>query len=86
MTRTLGWLGVAVLAWGSLVGCGSDDEKACEQAKAKTKSCGLPVKEADPGECSGKVKCQADCVNAATCADLNSEEDNPSVQCLVSCG
>ncbi len=50
-------------------GCvgGSDD---CTRAADKLQGCGLPTGDTAAGGCSGTSLCEANCINAATCAEI----------------
>lgn len=81
------YLFAAMLVGSWLLGCSDDggQSDACDAAVAKTKACGLP-EEVPTGECTGGLKCAADCVNAASCEDLASTDaSNPFVKCILGC-
>lgn len=78
---------LTALLVGGPIGCGD----ACSEAAEKVEECG--VREVDPEdegadfECEGQIECSAECVNAATCADLQNWSDPGTdfSQCVLAC-
>jgi len=71
-------LGIALLL-GGLLGTGCSD--ACSEASEKTEECGIVTETVEEDEaegevdCGGAVECAAECVNQATCQDLQNRSD-----------
>jgi hypothetical protein len=87
-----GWLkclGLIALGGSLLGGCSGDDpETACDRAVAKAKQCEVdPPPGVGATSCSGIVECAANCVNDATCSELQSESTNSDLfACISECG
>lgn len=80
---------VALIGAAVLVTTGCSD--ACDEAADKAEECGiLPTSVEDDEvdvDCEDAVECSAECVNQATCAELQ-DRDNPETalyKCLVGC-
>jgi hypothetical protein len=82
-------LSLACLAAFALSAAGCTD--ACDEAAEKAEECGiLPTTIEDDEvdlDCDGALECSAECVNQATCADLQNRDDPDTAfhQCLVAC-
>lgn len=83
-------LGVALLLAGlSSTGC-SD---ACTEASEKTEECGIVTEDVEDEDtavevdCDGAIECSAECVNQATCEDLQNRDDPESsfAKCVSAC-
>ena len=73
-------LGVALVGLAS-VACGD----ACADAIDKLEECGAVVENAkDSCETDGD-ECVADCINDATCAEINSSQENSYTKCILAC-
>jgi hypothetical protein len=80
MKTILGFLVVAALALG---GCGNN---ACEDANDKIEECKPAGYRTISEECSGKIECNAKCINDATCDELKSSDNNSKyTACVVKC-
>jgi hypothetical protein len=86
MARTL--LAALVLLAAAVAGCGSDD---CTNAQDHVNSCTPPSMSSSSssgmmmaGSCSGFDLCRAQCLNAATCAEINGNAPSYT-KCLTAC-
>lgn len=76
-------LGVALAA----AGC----TDACDEAAEKAEECGILPTTIEEDEvdldCNGALECSAECVNQATCEDLQNRDDPDTAfyQCVVAC-
>lgn len=80
----IGVLAVAAISLG-LAGCGGN---ACDDAADKWKECTGASADGDTGDCDGANKCAAECMNNASCDDINASltgMDNAFVQCTLNC-
>ncbi len=85
LNRLRALLIISLFAFGSigLAACGSD---ACEDAADKYAECTNQSGPSWDGECSGKVECLANCVNAASCDDITSLDPNSAyAKCRRNC-
>ncbi len=60
---------VIAIACATAIGC---SETECDKASDKLDECGLPSASAgfSGGACSGVSRCEADCINAYSCAEI----------------
>ena len=70
------------------LGCGSDE---CDDALDKLSECNLGTDFAgvdlDNDECNGRVRCVADCINNASCAQIIAAEETSVYRtCIAACG
>jgi len=76
------------MCWSAVgFGCASSDETTvCDQAVEKYKSCNFPVtvEGGDKFNCSGALECESKCAVAATCEEMNKQQD-PFQSCKNAC-
>jgi hypothetical protein len=73
--------------------CAACDSNHCDETANRFDECGVKVAPTFPrGACEGKTLCSADCVNEASCEDLEEAFaaetpplDNAYVQCALDC-
>lgn len=78
---------LSTLALGALgalaIGCGSNP---CEEAQEKLTECENTNINFKDDECSEAGECAAECINNASCEELNSQElNNPVAGCMLQC-
>jgi hypothetical protein len=75
-------LALVLLAFGTSA-CGS----TCDDAVDKLDECGLETSqaEAEAEECNEDQECAAECINDASCSDLENLSDS-LMSCFVKCG
>jgi len=78
--RRLLILVVLALGFGATA-CGN----TCDDAVDKLDECGLDTSQAEYEECNEYEECTAECVNDASCSDLENVSD-PLLACFVKCG
>ncbi|RLB50189.1 MAG: hypothetical protein DRI90_23920 [Deltaproteobacteria bacterium] len=69
----------------TVMGCGD----ACDDAADKMEECypDATVVESGDVDCTGKVECEAECINDASCDDITSVPPATAyTDCLVGCG
>lgn len=82
--KTLLWT-LTLASLGALAtGCGGDP---CAEAQDKLKECNNEnIKFSPDDSCSEAAECQAECINNASCEELNSQDLNsPVVGCVFQC-
>lgn len=63
-------------------GCGN----ACDDAADKLAECaGIPGGAEAEGECSEAAECMAECINNATCEEINATTQNSYHECVAKC-